>query len=67
MKLQKTTHFQAMMKKSFFWRFLYENEMKRNPSHAAETHTSVQCWLTLTPGWRGQGQPEGFEDRLEGS
>ena len=25
MKLQKTTHFQAMMKKSFFWRFLYEN------------------------------------------
>ena len=40
MKLQKTIHFQAMMKKSFFWRFLYENETKWNPSHKAETHTS---------------------------
>ena len=40
MKLQKTAHFQAMMKKSFFWRFLCQNETKRNPSHAAEMHSS---------------------------
>ena len=42
MKRQKTTSFWAMLKNLFFWRFLHENGMKRNPIHAAETHISSQ-------------------------
>ena len=42
MKRQKTPSFWAMLKNSFFWRFLHENGMKRNPIHAAETHSSNQ-------------------------
>ena len=41
MKRQKTPSFWAMLKNSFFWRFLHENGMKRNPVHAAETHSST--------------------------
>ena len=41
MKRQKTPSFWAMLKNSFFWRFLHENGMKRNPIHAAETHNSI--------------------------
>ena len=40
MKRQKTPSFWAMLKNSFFWRFLHENGMKRNPIQAAETHSS---------------------------
>ena len=40
MKRQKTPSFWAMLKNSFFWRFLHENGMKWNPIHAAETHSS---------------------------
>ena len=42
-----------MMKNSFFWRFLHENRMKRNPMHAAETHSSS--------GWTG-GPMDGWMD-----
>ena len=40
MKRQKTPSFWAMLKNSFFWRFLHENGLKRNPIHTAETHSS---------------------------
>ena len=47
MKLQKTKHFQATMKNNVFWRFLYENETKRNPPHAAETDIQIIIGFVL--------------------
>ena len=49
MKRQKTPSFWAMMKNSFFWRFLHENGMKPNPIHAAETHSSSPEGLSEGP------------------
>ena len=46
MKRQKTPSFWAMLKKSFFRRFLPENGMKRNSVHAAETRSST-CFILM--------------------
>ena len=47
MKRQKTPSFWAMLKNSFFWRFLHENGMKRNPIQAAVTHSSAEIVASL--------------------